>query len=150
MFKPLTIAAKTAIKRNKMSTPTRQVLRVEREVASRREPWHPWLDYGCGRGDDVRFLRAELNGYEHLAFRDDGWLIDGYDPGFGRDDRRFGCGYDVVTCTYVLNVIESEVERIPVIQDVVQHLSRGGVAYFSVRTDVKKDGVTRAQTYQTN
>jgi hypothetical protein len=90
------------------------------------------LDYGCGRGDDVRHFH-----------------VDGYDPqGFYRSEGLRG-GYTTVLCTYVLNVIPSEEERNEVIEAVKKVLSDDGVAYFSVRADkAALNGWTNSGTYQ--
>jgi DNA phosphorothioation-associated putative methyltransferase len=55
------------------------------------------LDYGCGRGEDVNFLRK------------DGLTADGWDPHFRPDGPLKPA--DVVNLGYVLNVIENPAER---------------------------------------
>lgn len=90
------------------------------------------LDYGCGRGDDVR----------HLS-------VDGYDPKGFYSSKGLRGGYTTILCTYVLNVIPSEEERNLVIDAVKKLLSDDGVAYFSVRADKKNlNGWTNSGTYQ--
>jgi hypothetical protein len=90
------------------------------------------LDYGCGRGDDVR----------HFS-------IDGYDPKGFYSSKGFRGGYTTILCTYVLNVIPSEEERNLVIDAVKKLLSDDGVAYFSVRADkAALKGWTSAGTFQ--
>ncbi|MGW2407205.1 DNA phosphorothioation-associated putative methyltransferase [Streptomyces sp. NPDC001739] len=82
----------TAIGRANLSVPARQAL-ADRQLAEGRSV----LDYGCGRGDDVRVL-------EHL-----GCAVNGWDPHFCPGGRLEPA--DVVLLTYVLNVIEDPAER---------------------------------------
>lgn len=83
---------RTAIGRSDLSMPLRQCLRdavIDDQTSV--------LDYGCGRGQDVRRL-------QHMGIAAVGW-----DPFFAPDtplEQR-----DVVTLTYVLNVIENPAER---------------------------------------
>ncbi|MFF3947144.1 DNA phosphorothioation-associated putative methyltransferase [Streptomyces sp. NPDC001902] len=89
---------RTAIGRANLSVPARQAL-GDRQLTAKRTI----LDYGCGRGDDVRAL-------ERLGCRVSGW-----DP-FYRPEARLE-PTDVVLLTYVLNVIEDPVERRRTLQD---------------------------------
>ncbi|MEV7862831.1 DNA phosphorothioation-associated putative methyltransferase [Streptomyces hirsutus] len=82
----------TAIGRANLSVPARQAL-ADRQLANGRSV----LDYGCGRGDDVRSLQRL------------GCDIDGWDPHFCPGGPLKPV--DVVLLTYVLNVIEDPVER---------------------------------------
>lgn len=82
----------TAISRAGLSVPARQAV-IDRQVA----PGRSVLDYGCGRGDDVRAL-------QHLDCAAVGW-----DP-FYQPDAKLEPA-DVVLLTYVLNVIEDPGER---------------------------------------
>ncbi|MGW2965067.1 DNA phosphorothioation-associated putative methyltransferase [Streptomyces sp. NPDC001220] len=82
----------TAIGRAALSVPARQAL-ADRQLAPERTV----LDYGCGRGDDVRSL-------ERLDCR-----ITGWDP-YYRPEVKLEPA-DVVLLTYVLNVIEDPAER---------------------------------------
>ncbi|MEG4007750.1 DNA phosphorothioation-associated putative methyltransferase [Microcoleus sp. Pol11C1] len=78
---------KAALKRNQLSLP--MAAAVDAGILL---PHHAHLDYGCGRGDDVRFLQA-------MGFRS-----RGYDPYyFPRTIKRAA---DVVTLLYVLSTIE--------------------------------------------
>lgn len=78
---------KAALKRNELSLP--MAAAVDRKILL---PNYTHLDYGCGRGDDVRFLQA-------MGFRS-----RGYDPYyFPRTLKR---AVDVVTLLYVLSTIE--------------------------------------------
>lgn len=89
------------------------------------------LDYGCGRGRDADTF---------------GW--DGYDPYYAPTPPVGH--YDSITCTFVLNVIESTVERKAVLRRIVSLLKDDGVAYITVRRDVKIGGYTSRGTYQEN
>ena len=78
---------KAALKRSELSLP--MAATIDAGILQRQ---HTHLDYGCGRGDDVRFLRA-------MGFRS-----RGYDPyHFPRTPKR---AVDVVTLLYVLSTIE--------------------------------------------
>lgn len=83
---------RTAIGRGDLSMPLRQCLKdgVIHQATS-------VLDYGCGRGQDV----ARLQQMRVMAH--------GWDPFFAPDTPL--AGHDVVTLTYVLNVIEDPSER---------------------------------------
>lgn len=83
---------RTAIGRMALSVPARQAL-ADRQLA----PERTILDYGCGRGDDVKAL-------ERLDCRVAGW-----DP-YYRSETQLEVS-DVVLLTYVLNVIEDPAER---------------------------------------
>ncbi|WP_424644612.1 DNA phosphorothioation-associated putative methyltransferase [Embleya sp. AB8] len=82
----------TAIGRTALSVPARQAL-ADRQIT----PDTSVLDYGCGRGGDLRTLR----GMEIAA--------DGWDPHY-RPDAPLAPA-DVVLLTYVLNIIEDPTER---------------------------------------
>lgn len=64
-------------------------------------PQHKHLDYGCGRGDDVRFLKAM------------GFNSRGYDPYYFPDPLRKPA--DIVTLLYVLSTIELPMLRCEVL-----------------------------------
>lgn len=83
---------RTAIRRSGLSMPLRMALR-NRIITTDRTV----LDYGCGRGEDVRRLG-------HMQFDAYGW-----DPYYAPEGRRDPA--DVVMLTYVLNVIEDVTER---------------------------------------
>jgi len=111
--------------------------------ATEGEYWQA-LDYGCGRGTDADYMREE------------GYLIDKYDPYYfspvDSDPRlttRDVTGYAMIFCTYVLNVVaEDEADRI--LEDIKRLLHPGGVAYITVRRDIKKEGITSKRTLQRN
>ncbi len=82
----------TAIARRALSVPVRTAL-----AESQIEADTTVLDYGCGRGDDVRAL-SEL-----------GVRVRGWDPVYFPHGERDPS--DIVLLTYVLNVIEDSEER---------------------------------------
>lgn len=81
-----------------MSAPTR--LLYEGGLASEDSSF---LDYGCGRGDDLKFL-AEL-----------GITAIGWDPYFANEPRNL-VPQDIVNLGFVINVIEDPEERISVLK----------------------------------
>ena len=87
---------KAALKRNQLSLPMAATI-----DAGILLPHHTHLDYGCGRGDDVRQLQAK-------NFRS-----RGYDPYYF--PRTFKRAADVVTLLYVLSTIEVPVLRCEVL-----------------------------------
>ncbi|MDN0193913.1 DNA phosphorothioation-associated putative methyltransferase [Streptomyces sp. S.PNR 29] len=82
----------TAISRASLSVPARQAV-IDKQVF----PGRTVLDYGCGRGGDVRAL-------QQLDCQAVGW-----DPFYSPETRLEPA--DVVLLTYVLNVIEDPQER---------------------------------------
>jgi 2-polyprenyl-3-methyl-5-hydroxy-6-metoxy-1,4-benzoquinol methylase len=118
----------TAIARNKPSVPMRRLHKNDRLHGSNM------LDYGCGRGKDAE------------AFN-----MTKYDPHYFNDVSVMQLGqYDIITCNYVLNVIESPIERQRVLDDIRLMLRKGGLAYITVRRDIKTEGYTKRGTYQEN
>ena len=98
------------------------------------------LDFGCGLGSDLNFLRQE------------GFSVDGYDPFYNPTHPTIK--YDSIICQYVLNVLLPE-EQTKVLMDVSELLKPGGKAYFTVRRDVKYEGfrihkIHKKPTYQCN
>lgn len=83
---------KTAMTRTSLSRPLATAL-ADNLIA----PASSVFDYGCGRGDDVRNLRA-------LGYQADGW-----DPTHQPDRERREA--DIVNLGYVINVIERRDER---------------------------------------
>jgi hypothetical protein len=92
---------KAALKRSELSLPMAATI-----DAGILLPHHTHLDYGCGRGDDVRELQA-------MGFRS-----RGYDPYyFPRTLKRAA---DVVTLLYVLSTIEIPMVRCEVLSNAYQ------------------------------
>ena len=77
------------------------------------------LDYGSGRGYDAK----------HFG------MVE-YDPNFA-PERPHG-KFNTVVCNYVLNVVDRRTER-EILEDIKSLLVEGGIAYISVRRDIKKD-----------
>jgi DNA phosphorothioation-associated putative methyltransferase len=128
----------TAIARKKMSKPMRTILKELPEIMC---PDNSILDYGCGRGDDVRFLRE-------LGFNATGFDVQPF------------CIYkekpvpaDVVTSIYVLNVI-SDIEERRNLLTTMWNLAKKCLV-VAVRTDKitgvttpHKDGVLTSRSFQ--
>jgi len=117
----------TAISRNSPSVPMRRLNKAGRLGAKRM------LDFGCGRG-----LDATTYG------------LDKYDPHYYPEKDWKVAKYDVITCNYVLNVIPTKEERTAVIEDIRNLLTKGGIAYITVRRDIKTQGYTKRGTFQEN
>lgn len=133
----------TAIKRTGPSAPLRWLLKTgylspwARDVGGSGKP-ATHLDYGCGHGADVRHLR-EL-----------GYDAHGYDPNWPENStlsdgfvRYPPVAFDVVLCTYVLNVIRDKHERDEALAMINVLTKPGGVAFVTVRRDL--DGDTESQ-----
>jgi len=113
----------TAITRKKPSAPM-QMLAGSYQLSGRI------LDYGCGKGFDA----------DHFG-------IERFDPHFFpvMPEGLF----DTIVCNYVLNVIESPETRAVVLRDIVSKLTDNGMAYITVRNDVKDlNGRTKRGTWQ--
>lgn len=89
---------KTAIKRYGFSRPIQTVL--EYGLLNKGQSL---LDYGCGKGDDVKQLKAL------------GHNVYGWDPVHPSDSSKIPA--DIVNLGFVLNVIEDTVERTEVLND---------------------------------
>jgi DNA phosphorothioation-associated putative methyltransferase len=83
---------KTAIDRNKLSAPM-QILARHNYLNGD----YSVLDYGCGKGDDVRELEAH------------GLNVSGWDPVHNPEGQLLAS--DIVNLGFVLNVIEEQIER---------------------------------------
>jgi len=83
------------------------------------------LDFGCGLGADVTFLRGK------------GFDVTGYDPHYAPDPPQGK--FDTILCLYVLNVLLPE-EQAHTLMAVAELLQPDGRAYFAVRRDIQKDG----------
>jgi len=116
------LSYKTAIKRSSPSVPLKWLLK-NKEISEVH------LDYGCGRGDDATYLGC-----------------DKFDPHYFPDVPTKK--YDTITCTYVLNVIRYKKDRNEVLKDIKSLLNEGGVAYITVRRDIKREGKTAIGTFQ--
>lgn len=118
----------TAISRKTASTPLRMLEKLGLLNGS-------ILDYGCGKGADVKYLSEK------------GYTTSSYDPHWKPDDLG-GSKYDTVLCTFVFNVIEKPDEE-SLIDTLLEKVNEGGRCFVSVRRDVKVDGPT-SRGYQRN
>jgi hypothetical protein len=123
---------KTAIFRNCLSAPIRYLKSV---VNKKKGEFRFWgdriLDYGCGRGTDADFLGSEK-----------------YDPHFFPDMP--SGKFHLILCTYVLNSLPKNKERI-ILEDIKKRLfPSSGKAYISVRRDIKISGYRKNGTFQRN
>jgi Diadenosine tetraphosphate (Ap4A) hydrolase and other HIT family hydrolases len=96
------------------------------------------LDFGCGLGSDVRFLRQK------------GYNVTGYDPHYAPDQPKGK--FDTIVCIYVLNVLLPK-EQEYVLMSISELLLPEGSAYFAVRRDIRRDGFRlhlkhRVEVYQ--
>lgn len=121
----------TAIERTSLSYPARIVLNQKKIIGK-------VLDFGCGNGKDVEFLKVK------------GINIVGYDPFYFPEFpiEKF----DTILCFYVLNVLLPE-EQAEVLMNVSNLLKPNGKAYFAVRRDIQYEGfrihkVHKKETYQ--
>ena len=114
-FSPLSILRhKTAIRRYQPSRPV--ALALDHKLIA---PGVTVFDYGCGRGDDIRYLRAQ------------GVSAAGWDPHYSPDSKLQAV--DVVNLGYVLNVIENPLERDAVLRGALQLAQR--LLIVAVRVD---------------
>ncbi len=81
------------------------------------------LDYGCGKGRAINFFNKK------------GMEIDGWDPhdefGFNKTPTRL---YNLVMCTFVLNVLPNPYERFKVIRDILSYTAPGGFSVITTRS----------------
>jgi ATP adenylyltransferase len=113
----------TAIKRNKPSAPVKWLFYNMYLRGS-------ILDFGCGRGDDVGYLNAE-----------------GYDPYWAPDTDLLNRKYDIVLCTYVLNVLPATKRKV-ILREIKNLLNDTGLAYVTVRRDLKHSIVETSRSRQ--
>jgi len=115
----------TAIKRNKLSAPMEYLYLIGIRFGGQ-------LDYGCGRGNDADILCMEK-----------------YDPFYFPNEEVLRAKYSFITCNYVLNVV-SLPEQVEILAKINDLLLDNGVAFITVRRDVKQDGYTSKGTFQRN
>ena len=109
---------KTAITRSKLPVPTRDLLVqgcLKGDV----------LDFGCGKCHEIN--------NSHFS-------CDGYDPYFRPifPNKK----YDTIVCNYVLNVVPPETQS-KILDEIRGLLKPNGVAYVSVRRDIKENYTTK-------
>lgn len=106
----------TAISRKKMSKPMRELVKAG-TLENKKV-----LDYGCGRGEDVRQLNKQ--GIETYGY-------DKYSQDYNNPVQE---KFDVVTCHYVFNVIPNLDEHKTLI-DTLRSLAEE--VYITVRSDIE-------------
>ena len=116
----------TAIKRNKMSVPTKWA-KDQGKIGKRVYDW------GCGRGDDAKFLR-ECN-----------FNVIAYDPFHFPENEPETMNFsqiDTVLNNYVLNVIENKKDRSKLLKNISDKISDKTSVVVSVRrsTEIDRDG----------
>lgn len=120
---------KTAISRKTISAPLKYLL--SKNLINKNQTI---LDYGCGRGKDVQWLNE--NGYN----------VRGFDPHWNPDKDALNQKYDVILCTYVLNVVDGKIRK-----NIIKDLTNlGKCAYYTVRRDVQNAQVSKMGTKQYN
>ena len=123
----------TVKKRDKVSFPTKKLFTKKLIIGNT-------LDFGCGLGADVRFLKSnKIN-------------VIGYDPYYSPNYPKNK--FDTIICIYVLNVL-LPIEQMNVLMAVSELLKPTGKGYFAVRRDIKKVGyrnhyIHKVKTYQCN
>lgn len=125
---------KTAIVRKSVSLPVKKLIRfgaLRRDIRT-LEDATPYrvriLDFGCGKGFDADFLFCD---------RFDPY----YFPSLDASKR-----YDIILCTYVLNVVTLESQE-KIVNDIIKLLDNSlSRTYISVRRDISVQG-TRTQRY---
>ena len=128
---------RTAIKRYDLSRPVKQLL--QRELLRRNDTF---FDYGCGHGMDIEAL-------QNLGYKATGW-----DPAFRPQAPKTSA--TIVNLGYVLNVIESPVERLKVLREAYELAGRMLIVSTMVRGQETEahsrpygDGfLTKANTFQ--
>ena len=106
----------TAMARKGASAPAREL--VKRGII---RPGQSVLDFGCGRGADVKF-------YSALPAE-----AEGYDPHW-RPERPFGKRFDRVTMMYVVNVIDDHASRVRALRSAASHLATDGALVVVARS----------------
>ena len=128
---------KTAIDRNQLSAPMQVLARHDYFDGS-----YSVLDYGCGKGDDIR----ELEAHEVDCI--------GWDPVHLPENDLENC--DIVNLGFVLNVIEDKEERIETLRRAFEYADRLLVVSVMIAGDATisqfkpyKDGIiTKINTFQ--
>lgn len=124
---------KTAIKRKKLSAPMKYLL--DNKYLELENNYYQ-LDYGCGHGFDADYLGMDK--YDPYYYPEGKVKMI---PGF-LYSTPIQKHYNLITCNYVLNVLETKKDATKVIEDIQSHLKVGGVAYLTVRRDSFQSGKT--------
>ena len=116
----------TAMGRMKLSRPMSHLLKNS-YIPSECDGNAYILDYGCGKGDDIRDLVSE------------GIYCHGYDPHHRDEKWTLNWKWDVVTCIYVCNVLGRE-QANSLIGDIQEILKPRGICYMAIRNDLPDTG----------
>ena len=119
-------SVRTAIRRNKPSRPCKDLYENTIHMPSDCTI----LDYECGKGDDVLFLKEK------------GYNVIGYDPAYHQGMPDIQDKYDLVMCNYVLCAISNKDERNITIINMWDRVIANGCLSISVRS---KDEIDKAQ-----
>ena len=114
-------AEKTAIKRNKASSPLKWAL-------SQGLVRSPALDWGCGKGDDVNALQRA------------GITVEGWDPHWCPEVPDEDKEYKYAQCVFVLNVLDNPEARKDTLESLRSFLSPDAKILFAVRGKREVDG----------
>ena len=128
---------RTAIDRHKLSVPMQFLARHDYFSGD-----FSVLDYGCGKGDDLREL--EMHGID----------VSGWDPVYRTDSHKTRA--DIVNLGYVINVIEDRAERDQALKDAYAHTKKllcvsvmlGSEATTAQFTPYKDGVITQRNTFQ--
>ena len=127
----------TAIDRNTLSAPMQTLARHNYLSGE-----YSILDYGCGKGDDVRELEAH------------GLNVYAWDPVYNLDGKKRKC--DIVNLGFVINVIEEKKERDKTLKDAFKSTKKllavsamvGGVNIVNKFVSYKDGTITSRNTFQ--
>lgn len=109
----------TAIHRTSISAPLKKLLET-----NRLNIYQTILDYGCGHGFDLNYLKSN-------SFK-----IEGYDKYIETFSNEFYYNnhYDAIICLYVLNTISEYNERVSVLKELISLLNSKGKIFLAVRS----------------
>lgn len=114
---------KTAIKRKAPSRPLKYLLK--NRLLHKKDKI---FDYGSGRGDDALFLRCN------------GFNVHKWDPHWYPNSKSLHKSYDVVLCTYVLNVVGVSTRK-QIITELKSLTGSNGKVYITVRRDLANNHI---------
>lgn len=109
----------TAIHRTSISAPLKNLLENNRLNTDQNI-----LDYGCGHGFDLNYLK------------NNNFKIEGFDKYIDTFSNQFyyNNNYDVIICLYVFNTISEYNERVSVLKSLISLLKPKGKIFLAVRS----------------